>query len=91
MSWGLQVIGKAPAVRKEIALQATKIKCSEPEETVRQAALSAIEAALSAQGDSVVVKVSASGSQGTEYQANGQGPIYNQLTITVDPQHGFVE
>jgi hypothetical protein len=89
MSWSVQGVGRAPAVRAAIAKQfSSQGKCSEPEETVRQAAISIIDAALSGQGPSVAVKVSASGSQGTSYPSN---EVQNQLSITIEPLYGFVE
>ncbi|MBZ5700280.1 MAG: hypothetical protein LAN84_00375 [Acidobacteriia bacterium] len=63
-------------------------KCSEPEESVRQAAIELVAAALLAQDPSVVVKVSASRSQSTDYATN---TVRNNLTITIEPLHFFVE
>jgi hypothetical protein len=91
MSWGVQAIGKAAAVRKEIARQfTTGGKCSEPEEAVRLAAAAAIDYALEAQDASNSVKVSASGSQGYRDYEKKTG-VYNTLSISIEPQHGFVE
>jgi hypothetical protein len=88
MSWGVQAVGKAPAVAAEIERQFSKTKCSEPEESVRQAAILLVSAALSAQDPSTVVKVGASGSQITDYTTKA---IRNQLSITIEPLYGFME
>jgi hypothetical protein len=62
----------------------------EPEESVRQAAAVAIDKALEAQNPNLAVKVIASGSQGfKDYSAKTD--VYNQLSIVIEPLHGFVE
>jgi len=89
MSWSVGAVGKAPAVRAAIAKQfAGQGKCTEPEETVRQAAISIIDAALAGQGDPVAVRVIASGSQGKAYPTEA---ITNNLSIAIEPLFVFVE
>lgn len=89
MSWSVAATGKAPAVCVAIAKQfAGQSKCLEPEEGVRQAAASLIDASLRVQDTSAVVKVSASGHQTTNYQTNASS---NYLSILIEPQHGFLE
>lgn len=89
MSWSVVAHGRAGAVRKEIARQfASGSKCTEPEETVRQAAIAIMDAALAAQQPTAVVKASASGSQSGDYSKQ---LFNNQLNITVEPQYGFLE
>jgi hypothetical protein len=88
MSWSISAIGKAPAVLKEVEEQSAQQKCSEPEETVRQSACHAIKAALAAQGENIVVRLEAYGSQREDYQTK---VIRNQLTIRVEPIIGFLE
>lgn len=91
MSWSVAGIGRAAAVRKAIADQFTSsTKCSEPEETVRLAAASTIDAALAAQDPAMPVKVMAGGSQGFKDWQNKTGPS-NSLSISIEPMHGFVE
>jgi len=90
MSWSVAAIGKDSAVRASITEQFGRMTCSEPEETVRQSAKLAIDAALAAQDPSKAVKVTASGSQGFADYSTKTG-VYNMLTIQVEPQHGFVE
>ncbi len=87
MSWSVQAIGKAPKVLTEIAAQFSAAgKCSEPEETVRKKAESVVCEAIAAQDPSTVIRVSASGSQSTV-----SGAVSNYLTISIEPQYGFVE
>lgn len=77
----------------EIVRQTSQSKCNEPEETVRQAALAVIAAAIAAQDPASAVKVSASGSQSEKYDSNGQrtGVFTNSLSISIEPLYGFVE
>lgn len=92
MSWGVQAIGKRDAVRNGIATQfATSGKCTEPEESLRQAAAVLIDKALEAISPIYVVKVAASGSQGMKDYSKPENGVFNQLSITVEPQHGFLE
>jgi len=91
MSWSVSAIGKAGAVRSSIAGQFSKSgPCMEPEESVRQAAASAIDKALEAQDPTQAVKVTASGSQGYKDYGAKTG-LFNQMTIAIEPLHGFVE
>ena len=90
MSWSVSAIGKLAAVKASIAEQFTRNPCSEPEESIRQSAAKTIDAALSAQDGVSVIKVMASGSQGFKDYTAKNG-IYNQLNITIEPQHGFLE
>jgi hypothetical protein len=93
MSWSVAAIGKAGAVQASIAKQFAGSKCSEPEESVRQAAASVLATAIAAQDPASAVKVTASGNQGHKYGPNGEatGLFTNSLSINVDPQYGFVE
>ena len=86
MSWSVIAIGKARAVRKEIAKQFANVKCVEPEEMLRQQAASLIDQCLAVQDPTGAVKVFAGGSQSSD-----RGSIRNSLTITIEPQWGFVE
>jgi hypothetical protein len=91
MSWSVAAIGKASAVRASIADQfAKQSKCMEPEESVRQAAATLIDASLAAQDPATAVRVSASGSQGFKDWDKKTG-VFNSASIVVEPQHGFVE
>jgi len=90
MSWSVSAIGKAPAVRASIAEQFSRSTCSEPEESVKVAAAAAIDKALEAQNPDLPIKVMASGSQGFKDYSAKTG-VYNQMSISIDPLHGFVE
>ena len=89
MSWSVAAVGKAPLVAAEIASQFARWKCSEPEESVRQAVGAAIAAALAAQHDDAAVEVSGSGCMQLETGADGK--VTNSLSITVKPLVGFLE
>lgn len=89
MSWGVSGTGRAPAVRAAIAMQfARHGKCMEPEETVRQAAATLIDAAIAAQDPTATLKVSANGSQSTDYTTK---KVTNSLTLVVEPISQFIE
>jgi hypothetical protein len=89
MSWSVAVpLGRAPAVRAAVAKQFEQGgKCTEPEETIRQAAAKIIDAALAAQDPSKVVEVIASGSM-----SSSAGKVdSNSLSIKIEPKWGFLE
>lgn len=90
MSWSVAALGKPAAVRTEIAKQFTNgSKCSEPEESIRQAAAVTIDAALAAHTDpSKAVRVAASGSQSQDFTSKA---VSNSLSIGIEPMYGFVE
>lgn len=88
MSWSASAVGKASAVRTEIARQfATSTKCTEPEEGVRQAAITLIDVCLAAQDAGAVLKVAASGSQWTDREKR----LRNALSINVESLGDFFE
>lgn len=92
MSWSVGAVGKPSAVRGAIAKQFTNGgKCSEPEESIRQAAAAIIDKALEAQGDKVALNVSASGSQNSDYSTAPPTVTSNNLKISIDVIYGFVE
>jgi hypothetical protein len=93
MSWSVAGIGKAPAVAEKIEKDFTNASpCSEPEETARQAARAVIAAALAGQDPSRVVSVNANGSMSNSADwPSTVAKISNSLSITVQPQYGFVE
>jgi hypothetical protein len=89
MSWSVSAMGKAPAVRTEIARQFTaQSKCMEPEEGVRQAARQLLDVSLAAQDAASIVKVSASGSQWTD---NGRQIIRNTANVAIENMGAFLE
>jgi hypothetical protein len=93
MSWSVGGIGKAKALAAKIENDfANTTACAEPEETVRQAARAVIAAALAGQHESKAIKVSASGSMSNYAEwPSTEAKVSNSLTITVEPQYGFVE
>ena len=91
MSWSVSAVGKPPAVRASIAERFTRNKCSEPEESIRQAAAAIIDKAIEAQGDKVALQVDASGSQSADYSTQPPTVGSNTLHIKLQPIYGFVE
>jgi hypothetical protein len=89
MSWGVQAIGKASKVAEKLAAQFAGIKCSEPEETVKNQAAASIATALAAFPDSYAVEVNASGSQSSSQAEPGK--FVNSLSVSIQPKHWFVE
>jgi hypothetical protein len=84
MSWSVAAIGKAAAVAAKIEQDFAGMgKCAEPEETVKQSARATLAASLAAQDPTAVVKVSASGSQSTDYTTKS---VRNQMSISIEPQ-----
>jgi hypothetical protein len=91
MSWSVGAVGRTPAVADDLVRQLNQYKCSEPEESVKQAAGATLAAALAAQEPGTVVKVLASGSQ-SQYQGKDGSPVYkNQLSLSVEPLYNFIE
>jgi hypothetical protein len=93
MSWGINAIGKPPAVAAKLATEFSVHPCIEPEEGVRQAAAVVIAAVLAVQDPSSAVRVEAGGCQSTNYDSKGQptGTFQNTLNIKIEPIYGFVE
>ncbi len=90
MSWSVSAVGRPDAVRKDIRAQFERNNCSEPERSIAHAVGAAIDVALDAEGSETVVKVYASGSLGYKDYTKQTG-IYNNISVTVEPIHGFVE
>jgi hypothetical protein len=89
MSWSVSAVGKANAVRQEIAKQfSTQTTCAEPEESVRQATAGLMDAALAAQGD-IAVKAHANGSMSFKDWNTKSGPS-NSVSVSIEPIHGFL-
>src|SRR5712664_1255504 len=92
MSWSVGAIGKAAAMRSEIAQQFVRGgKCVEPEESIRLEAGKLIDKALESITGPFVVKVQASGSQNYKNYSKPEEGICNNLSIAVEIQHNFVE
>lgn len=90
MSWSVGAVGKASAVRKEIAAQFQRgSKCIEPEETIRQHVKALLDASLAGQGTEVAVRVIASGSQSYTQESDPK-KTNNTATITIENLWNFV-
>jgi hypothetical protein len=90
MSWSVSAIGKASAVAAKAAEQFAAIKCSEPEETIKNTAASAVALALSAFPAHYAVRLTASGSQHQPDQSKPDEKV-NNLRVEIEPIWGFVE
>lgn len=90
MSWSVNAVGKSTAVAVKLAGDFGRIKCAEPEETIKNTVWSAIEAALLVFPPTQAVRVEASGSQ---YAPDSTKPDEktNSLTVRLEPIFGFVE
>ena len=88
MTWSIQSIGKASAVRSDIADQVSRINCAEPEASILANTAKSIDLALESFPASYAVKVTASGSQ---FSPASDGSMVNQLSLTIEPIYGFKE
>ena len=81
--------GRAKAVMEKVRPELERITCKEPEQAIKAKVIEIIEASLVAFPPELPVKVSASGSQGTD----DKRPEFaaNQLAVTIEPLWGFVE
>jgi hypothetical protein len=87
MSWSLQRIGKPAVVAVKVAEDVARIKCSEPEESIKNLIGSAISKALAAFPEGMPVRVEASGSQ----SSSGPDQAANSLSVKIEPIWGFLE
>lgn len=88
MSWSINALGKPSAVAAKIAGDIARVKCAEPEETIKNTVANAIATALGAFPDGMAVKVEASGSQSS---TGTDGKVTNSLYVKIEPQWGYVE
>jgi hypothetical protein len=94
MSWSISAIGKASKVAEKLTAQFANIKCSEPEETIKNNAAAAILLGLSVYPANTVVKVDASGSQSMVAPSTGgdsPATYTNNLKVEMTPVYGFIE
>lgn len=89
MSWSINAVGSAEKVRAAVAAQVASIKCSEPEESIKNGVGAAIDAALAAMPGDTAVNVQASGSQTTQGGTNEPQRAVNSLHVEVKPIWGF--
>lgn len=90
MSWSLSAVGKAVAVAAKLKKDFANIKCSEPEETIKNQACAAIATALAAFPPGQAVSVSAGGSRSVADHKKPEEAV-NSLSIKIEPLWGFVE
>jgi hypothetical protein len=84
MSWSVGGNGPVADVRASVAKQfETGSKCTEPEESIRQAAAKIIDQALDAQGYLPNVEVGAYGSMSMDYTTK---KISSSLSIIITPR-----
>jgi hypothetical protein len=91
MSWSVAKVGKAAAVREKLAEDFNRIKCSEPEETIKNLVRDAIHTELGAYPPNFPVRVEACGSQSTPDYSKAPHEILNSMSVKLEPVHGFVE
>jgi hypothetical protein len=90
MSWSFSATGRPGAVAAKAAADLAKLKCVEPEETIKNKVLEIIATSLATFPPSSVVQVEAGGHQSTRLQ-DAFGVVFNQLSLTIKPLYGFVE
>lgn len=90
MSWSVNAIGKPAAVAAKLAKDFAGIKCTEPEETIKNKVAEAIAVGLAAFPAGMAVRVEASGSQYVP-DAGSPAQAQNQLRVELMPLYGFVE
>ena len=97
MSWSFNAIGKPAAVAVKARKDLSAVKCSEPEESLKESVIASIELACSAMPDDPAVSITASGSQSPSYKLEGghyrevAGKLTNSLKLDIEPIYGFVE
>jgi len=90
MSWSVNAVGKPAAVAAKLAKDLANIRCSEPEETIKHSAATAIAAALAVYPPSWAVLVAASGSQHAP-DSTKPDELVNGFFFKVEPVYGFIE
>jgi len=90
MSWSLNGVGRPAAVLANLKADVARNRCIEPEQTIRDDVMHAIELALNAMPPSSAVHVTASGSQ---YAPDSLQPalVVNSLKVDISPLYGFAE
>lgn len=90
MSWSVNAVGKPQKVAQKLAQDFARVKCAEPEESLKNNAASSVAAALAAFPPTIAVRVEASGSQFVP-DATKPGEVINTLYVKIEPLHGFIE
>jgi hypothetical protein len=91
MSWSFYGVGKPGPVLAKARTELERIKCSEPEETIKNKVLDILTASLLAMPPQSAIDIKASGSQSmVDYNDASKG-VANNLVIEIKPLYGFVE
>lgn len=91
MSWSVNAVGKPAAVAAKLAIDFSRITCSEPEQTIKNHVAESVAVALAVFPPNYAVRVLASGSQGCPDSSKAPEEKYNQLSVSIEPIYGFVE
>lgn len=91
MSWSASGVGKAGVLAGKLALEFDRVKCAEPEQTIKDQVAQIVQLALSAFPPDMPVRVNASGSQQSVDFSDPNAPKVNQLNVTIEPIWGFLE
>jgi hypothetical protein len=87
MSWSVSASGKAKPVAAKLAKDFAQIKCSEPEDTIKNKVAEIVATALASFSDKIPVAVKASGSQSTDNNL----VVSNSLSVSIEPHWNFIE
>jgi hypothetical protein len=91
MSWSFNGVGKPAAVLAKARTDLARIKCAEPEETIKNKVLDILEASLSVMPASTAIDIKASGSQSMVDYSDASKGVSNSLIMEIKPLYGFVE
>lgn len=90
MSWSVSRVGKPAAVAAILAADFAKIKCQEPEETIKNNVAAAVAAGLAVYPSNLVVRVEANGSQWAPDSTKPEEK-QNSLSVKIECLGGFVD
>lgn len=91
MSWSFYACGKPAAVLAKARTELERIKCAEPEETIKAKVLNILEASLLAMPASSLIDIKVSGSQSMADYSDASKGVCNQLIMEIKPLYGFIE
>ncbi len=87
MSWSVNAIGRAAAVREKLAADFTRIQCKEPEETIKNNIAASIDLALAAYPIDAGVRVEANGTQYCPDGVNAPDKHINGASLKLEHVH----
>lgn len=90
MSWNVEAFGRPEKVAAKLALDFERIKCAEPEESIKNHVAQALMKALDCYPPENIVQVRANGSQYAPDQSQPDQKL-NTLSVTLSGMSGFVE